>query len=603
MAVKVRIAVYKICWAFGRYDSDILVAMEHAIADGVEVPFTVTYLFMEESIPIEEVFGNLRCTREGLTTAAAQERLAILGHNKLEEKKVLIVKKSIKKEAYCTIPDIAAGKIAQIQRRRNPLSLNSFRQDFSNYIVGLGNLFHHAFCTVIEPIKANDLSRNAESPELPDWVKFPARSQVRDSVVNDIVESDVDKISRILKKQFISLDLVVRALDGCDVHVSESLVEQVLRRFSFEWIVAFGFFKWAELQKGIKHSADLYNLMVDNLGKTKKFDIMWELVEEMKKLKGYITLDTMTKIMRRLAKASKYEDAIEAFETMELYGVDKDITAMNRLLDTLVKEGSVEHAERVYLKYKEHIPPTSLTHNVLVHDFRKVNDTLEEMQKNGCRPSVVTYTIIMKALARAKEISKAMEVYEKMKENNCSPDTSFYNVFIDALSKAGRLKDSDAVFEDMSKQGIIPDVSTYNTLIFVAGQNLQEEKALSLLLKMEESRCQPDLNTYAPLLKMCCRLKRMKVLSFLFSHMFKNNISLDLGTYSLLVSRLCRNGKVDRACSFFEEMVHKGFVPMDCTYELLVKELKKKGMNIEQLQIEEAMSRAKQPGFGHSSTS
>ncbi|KAL2242683.1 UNVERIFIED_CONTAM: Pentatricopeptide repeat-containing protein, mitochondrial [Sesamum indicum] len=555
-------------------------------------------------------------------------------------------------------------------RRQNPLSLS---QDFSSYIIGIGNLFHHAFCTVIEPIKANDLSHNAESPELPDWVKFPGKEssegKVKDddfvppsvsywienqkirycdvdmkTVVNDIVESDVDKISRILKQQFISPDLVVRALDVCDVHVSGSLVEQVLRRFSCEWIVAFGFFKWAELQKGISHSADLYNLMVDNLGKMKKFDIMWELVEEMKKLKGYITLDTMTKIMRRLAKASKYEDAIEAFETMELYGVDKDITAMNRLLDTLVKEGSVEHAERVYLKYKEHIPPTSLTYNVLVHgwcktrqidkarknidemknhgfcpdsvtytcfieaycrdkDFRKVNDTLEEMQKNGCRPSVVTYTIIMKALARAKEISKAMEVYEKMKENNCSPDTSFYNVFIDALSKAGRLQDSDAVFEDMSKQGVIPEVSTYNTLIFVAAQNLQEEKALSLLLKMEESRCQPDLNTYAPLLKMCCRLKRMKVLYFLLSHMFKNDVSLDLGTYSLLVSRLCRNGKVDRACSFFEEMVHKGFVPMDCTYELLVKELKKKGMNREQQRIEEGMSRAKRPGFGHSSTS
>ncbi|KAL0319448.1 UNVERIFIED_CONTAM: Subtilisin-like protease SBT1.4 [Sesamum angustifolium] len=37
MAVKARIAVYKICWAFGCYDSDILAAMEHAIADGVDV--------------------------------------------------------------------------------------------------------------------------------------------------------------------------------------------------------------------------------------------------------------------------------------------------------------------------------------------------------------------------------------------------------------------------------------------------------------------------------------------------------------------------------------------------------------------------------------
>ncbi|CAN4088165.1 unnamed protein product [Withania somnifera] len=40
-----------------------------------------------ENIPIEEVFENLRCTKEGLTATAAQERLSIFGYNKLEEKK------------------------------------------------------------------------------------------------------------------------------------------------------------------------------------------------------------------------------------------------------------------------------------------------------------------------------------------------------------------------------------------------------------------------------------------------------------------------------------------------------------------------------------
>ncbi|KAJ4833146.1 ATPase 11, plasma membrane-type [Turnera subulata] len=44
-----------------------------------------------ENIPIEEVFENLRCSREGLTTQAAEERLAIFGHNKLEEKKVVLL--------------------------------------------------------------------------------------------------------------------------------------------------------------------------------------------------------------------------------------------------------------------------------------------------------------------------------------------------------------------------------------------------------------------------------------------------------------------------------------------------------------------------------
>ncbi|KAL1338068.1 hypothetical protein AAHE18_10G184500 [Arachis hypogaea] len=39
-----------------------------------------------ENVPIEEVFQTLRCDQNGLTTKAAEERLGIFGHNKLEEK-------------------------------------------------------------------------------------------------------------------------------------------------------------------------------------------------------------------------------------------------------------------------------------------------------------------------------------------------------------------------------------------------------------------------------------------------------------------------------------------------------------------------------------
>ncbi|KAI9173701.1 hypothetical protein LWI28_005083 [Acer negundo] len=40
-----------------------------------------------ENIPVEEVFENLKCTEEGLSSDEAQKRLDIFGYNKLEEKK------------------------------------------------------------------------------------------------------------------------------------------------------------------------------------------------------------------------------------------------------------------------------------------------------------------------------------------------------------------------------------------------------------------------------------------------------------------------------------------------------------------------------------
>ncbi|GER54752.1 pentatricopeptide repeat-containing protein [Striga asiatica] len=532
---------------------------------------------------------------------------------------------------------------------------NSYRRDYLNHNYGrVTTLLQNAFSTSAEPLKTNDKPTKVEPPEHPGWVKYPVKDKNAGNLKNedfvppslscwienhysavqkdDIVESDVDKISKILTGQFKSPDSVVKALDTCNVDLSDDLVEQVLCRFSSEWVPSLGFFKWAESRNGFKHPPNIYNLMVNNLGKLKKFELMWDLAEEMKTQEGYFTLDTMTKIMRRLVKAGKHEDAIEAFENLELFGIEKDTTALNRLIEAFATQGSVEEGERVYFKFKENIPPSQRTFNILVQgwckikkmgkakltldemrahgfgpnlftytgfietyccerDFRKVDATLAEMEREGVEMDVATYTIMMKSYGKAKETKKAMEVYELMKKNNCPPDASLYTALIGILGRQSRVEEAYEVFDDMSRQGVEPDLSTYNMLILILASRCQEEKALTLLKKMEENKCRPNFFTYAPLLKMCCELKRMKVLTFLLSHMFKNNVSLDPVAYSLLIGGLCRNGNAAKACSFFEEIVDKGLVPMDGTYKGLVKALNEKGLLEEKERVEKAMAR------------
>ncbi|KAK9289258.1 hypothetical protein L1049_017734 [Liquidambar formosana] len=538
---------------------------------------------------------------------------------------------------------------------------NAYKADV-HHVNALHYFLWSPFSTITESPHISDSPTMTESPELPGWVKFSEKENpnivdpdddfVIPSVANwvenqklhdqtrvvrhmpsDGINSDVEKISKILKTRYPSADAAAEAINGCGVSVSESLVEQLLKRFSNDWIPAFGVFMWAKAQTGFRHSVDSCNLMVDILGKSKKFNLMWELVEEMDQLGGYVTLVTMAKIMRRFARAGKWEDAIETFRGIERFGVNKDISALNTLLDALVKENGVEHAHDVFLEWKDMVPLNSRTFNVLIHgwckarklenaqkamkemekygvspdvvtytsfieahcrekDFRKVDAVLEEMQEKGCPPNIVTYTIVMHARGKARQLLDALQVYETMKRNGCVPDAAFYSSLIYFLNKSGRLKDARDIFEDMSKQGVTPDVLTYNTEIAAACEHSQEETALKLLQKMEEASCKPDVKTYAPLLKMCCRKKRMKVLSFLLSHMFKNDISLELGTYSLLVKGLCNSGKLEHACMFFEELVLKGFVPKDSTYKLLMKELEAKSMEKAKEQIEKLMLQA-----------
>ncbi|XP_023736742.1 pentatricopeptide repeat-containing protein At3g22670, mitochondrial [Lactuca sativa] len=513
-----------------------------------------------------------------------------------------------------------------------------------------------SFCTLIESPKTDDPVEVTESPELPNWVRISennntkitktpeddfvlpslsswmenykrSESQEQDKVtVSNDTESDVKKITKLLVKPFESLDSVIQVLNNSGVTPSEYLVSQILKRFDNNWKSAYGVFIWAESQMGSKFSSDMYNLLVHSLGKSRKFDLMWEVVEQMVPL-SYVTVNTMAEVIRRLGKAGSHEESINTFRRIEQFGVKKDISTLNMLIDSLAKEKNVERAIDIYQEFKNEIPPNSHTFNSLIHgwakarnfekaqttmeemkehgicpdvvsytslieaysrekDFKKVDEILEEMQEKGCPPNVITYTIVMHALGKSKEIDKALNIYERIK-SNCILDTSFYNSLISILSKSGRLKDARQVFDEMPSQGATHDTQSYNTMITSFCSNTQEEDALKMLHEMEMNNVKMDFDTYAPLLKMCCKLKRMKVISFLVNHMLENNVSVGIGTYSLLVRGLCKSGKVKHACLFLEDAVMKGFEVYDTMFKVLEMELEKQGMNEEKKRIQE----------------
>ncbi|KAL9228309.1 hypothetical protein vseg_003903 [Gypsophila vaccaria] len=520
-----------------------------------------------------------------------------------------------------------------------------------------------SFCAIPESLYVAQSNNVVESPELPDWVKYcehdnPSvnesdgdfvlpkiaewgksrklggdHSKLVKDIAAEIVDSDLNKLSDVLKAKFDSVDLVGSALSECDkIELSESLVEKVLLRFRHDWVPAFGFFNWAKHREGYTHTEKCYNLMVDILGMSRNFELMWGLIEEMDKQGGLISFGTMTKAMRRLAKGEEYDEAVVAFGKFEQFGVVRETAAMNMLIESLVKERNVERAQKVYADFKDEISPNIHTFNILIHgwckakkyseakqamadmekhgyqpdvysytcfvdyycgqkDFRKVDAIMDEMQQKGCPPNVVTYTIVMRALGNAKETNDALAVCHKMKESGCDPDASFYSALIYILSKSGRFKDACDLFEDMPKG--LPDVLTYNTMIAAACKHSREEYAIELLKQMEGTSCKPNLKTYTPLLKMCCEKKRMKVLNYLLDDMFREGVSLDLSTYCLLVDRLCKSGKLAHACFFLEQMVLKGMVPRDNTYALLMDRLEQNAMRKAKQLVEELMLKAK----------
>lgn len=459
---------------------------------------------------------------------------------------------------------------------------------------------------------------------------------------------DADMIAEVFAKKrgtFTSPEDVVRCLDdeysSMNMNINKDLVDKILNKTNNDWISAFGFFNWVDSQTNYTHSSDSYNIMVDILGKAKRFDFMWVLVKEMVQVRGegsLVSLTTMAKVTRRLAGAGRWVDAIESFRMIEEFGVKKDTSSMNMLLDALCKENGVRRAWGVFMEYRDEITPDAASFNILIHgwcnagqleearstmdemqrfgfnpcvisytslieaycklkDFREVDFILDEMQTRGCPPNVVTYTIVMHALGKAKETQEAFLVYDQMKKNNCVPDTGFFNSLIYILGRAGRIQNAHDVLVEMKHTGISPDATTYGTLISLACDHSQDETALKLLKEMEEEEssfpcCKPDLKTFTPLLKIACKKNAVRLLNYLLNYMLKKDLSLDMGTYCLLVEEHCKNGRVEQACVFFEEMVLKRQLPKNQTYSRLILSLEKKKMKKTKGRIQQLMAMA-----------
>ncbi|KAL9261239.1 Pentatricopeptide repeat-containing protein [Drosera capensis] len=423
-----------------------------------------------------------------------------------------------------------------------------------------------------------------------------------------------------------SVDDILESLmcdEACaQISMSHCLVDRLLRRFKDDWKPALGFFRWAMSCPGFRHTQEAYDVMVDILGKARKFGKMRELIDEMRQ-SNLVTLKTVAKMLRRYSGAEQWEEAVRTFDKLGDYGLQKNTESMNLLLDTICKEKRVEQAREIFLELKAHVQPDAHTFNIFIHGWCKINRveeahwTIQEMKGYGLRPCVISYTTIMKSYCEQSDFTKVHELIDEMEAQGCPPnavsytsvicwltkfeeydeavkiaqrsirtgcqvDTLFYNSYIHALGRAGQIQEAVDVFEvEMPKSSISPTTSTYNTMICMFCRNGYQQKALELLKDMGRSPfCKPDLQSYHPLLKSCFKLGEidsyLRVL--LDSIANEHHLSLDLATYTLLIHGLCQADRCSWAYLLFEDMIAQELTPKYRTCRLLLDEVKLKSM-------------------------
>ncbi|XP_050286440.1 pentatricopeptide repeat-containing protein At1g52640, mitochondrial [Quercus robur] len=437
----------------------------------------------------------------------------------------------------------------------------------------------------------------------------------------------VNEISRILSDHRNPHNDLELSLNTFSNQISTNMVEQVLKRCKNLGFSAHRFFLWAKRIPGFEHSVISYQILVDILGSSKQFAILWDFLIEMRDSHCVgISSEVFWLVFRAYGRANLPEDAVRAFNRMVEFGIKPGIHDLNQLLYVLCKRKHVRHAQQFFDKVKIGFELNAKTYSILMRGWGDIGDSNEarklfdEMLERGCKVDVLAYTSLLEALCKAGNVDEAYKIFREMGSNGVDADASTYSIFIRAYCEANDMHSAFRVLDRMRRYELLPNVYTYNCIIKKLCKNdrvdeayqLLDEmiergvwpdtwsynamqayhcdhsevnRALKLISRMEKDNCMPDRHTYNMVLKLLIRIGRFDRATEVWESMGERRFYPSVSTYAVMIHGLCKKkGKLEEACKYFEMMVDEGIPPYTSTIELLRNRILELGF-LDQIEI------------------
>ncbi|KAK4384218.1 Pentatricopeptide repeat-containing protein, mitochondrial [Sesamum angolense] len=271
-----------------------------------------------------------------------------------------------------------------------------------------------------------------------DSVRSDSDGENESFVVDDAeFETDQKEVGRVCKviDETFAVDRNMEAvLDECGVKLSHGLVLGVLERFKHARKPALRFFCWAAERPGFAHDSRTYNAMMNILGKTRQFETMVSVLEEMGS-KDLLTVETFSICIKAFAAAKERKKAVGMFDLMKKYKFKVGTETINCLLDALGRAKLVKEVQVLFEKLENRFTPNLSTYSVLLNgNLKEAVEYLDGMLTCGYEPDAAVYTCLMTGFGNQKKMDMVYRLLNEMKEKGCPPDGRMYNALLKMMA-------------------------------------------------------------------------------------------------------------------------------------------------------------------------
>ncbi|XP_076882369.1 pentatricopeptide repeat-containing protein At4g39620, chloroplastic-like [Bidens hawaiensis] len=361
---------------------------------------------------------------------------------------------------------------------------------------------------------------------------------------------------------------------------AQELVRTLLKGFSYDKPLLSTLNKYVKLIR-TQHCF----LLFEELGKSDKWLQCLEVFRWMQKQRWYVADNGVySKLISVMGKKGQTRMAMWLFSEMRNSGCRPDTSVYNSLITAHLhskdKPKAILKALGYFEKMKgiERCRPSIVTYNILLRasaqakDVAQVEALFKDLEESICTPDVYTFNGVMDAYGKNGMVCEMEGVLSRMKSNQVKPDIITYNLLIDSYGRKQEFEKMEQVFKSLLRSKARPTVSTFNSLITNYGKARCRDKAESVFEKITDMGYAPNFITYECMIMMygCCG--GVSKARGIYDKMIVSEKHLKVSTLNAMLNVYCLNGLPVEADKLFETACNSGMFHVDSSsYKLLYK--------------------------------
>lgn len=288
-------------------------------------------------------------------------------------------------------------------------------------------------------------------------------------------------------------------------------------------------------RKDYKPNEALFTLIIDKLAKANKFDAVDDVLKRIKMEKGCrLSDDFFYGVIKNYGNVGgRVDRAIETLFDMPSFNCWPTVKTFNFVLNLLVS----------------------------AKKFGSIHDVYMGAAKLGIKIDACCLNILIKGLCESGNLDAALYVLDEFPKQGCRPTVRTFSTIIHWLCEKGKLDEAFELFEKMEREGIEPDAITFNILISGLRKQGKVEQSIKLLDQMKLKGCHPNTGSYQEVLYGLLDAKRFVDAKQFMDRMLKEGLRPSFLAYKLLIHGLSGENLMRDVDLVLKQMVQQGFVP------------------------------------------